>query len=46
MNAACTVQEVMGLSRALLLCGVSKKTWYYAASPKNVSLDPQVQEMV
>ena len=46
MNAARMVQEVMGLNRALLLCGVSKKAWYYTPSPRNVSPDPQVQEMI
>ena len=46
MNAARTVREAMGLNRALLLCGVSKKAWYYTPSPRNVSPDPQVQEMI
>ena len=46
MNAARMVQEVMGLNRALLLCGVSKKAWYYAPRPRNVSPDPEVQETV
>ena len=45
MNAARMVQEVMGLNRALL-CGVSKKAWYYAPRPRNVSPDPEVQETV
>ena len=46
MNAARMVQEVMGLNRALLLCGVSKKAWYHTPRPRNVSPDPQVQEMI
>ena len=36
----------MGLNRALLLCGVSKQAWYYTLRPRNMSLDPQVQEMI
>ena len=46
MNAVRMVHGAMGLNRALLLCGVSKKAWYYTPSPRNVSPDPQVQEMV
>ena len=46
MNAARTVREAMGLNRALLLCGVSKKAWHYTPRPRNVSPDPQVQEMI
>ena len=46
MNAARMVREVMGLSRAPLLCGVSKKAWYYTPRPRNVSPDPEVQETV
>lgn len=46
MNAARTVQEAIGLNRALLLCGVSKQAWYYTFRPRNMSLDPQVQEMI
>ena len=45
MNAACKVQEVMGFNRELLLCDVSKEAWHYTPSPRNVSPDPQVQEM-
>ena len=41
MNAARAVQEVMGLNRALLLCRVSKKEWYYTPGPRNVSPDPK-----
>ena len=46
MNAAHTVQEVMGPNRTLLLCGVSKKAWHYTPRPGNVSPDPQVRETV
>ena len=46
MNAARTVREAMGLNRALLFCGVSKQAWYYTPRPRNVSPDPQVQEMI
>ena len=46
MNAARMVRETTGLNRALLLCGVSKKAWYYTPRPRNVSPDPQVQETV
>ena len=42
MNAARTVREALELNRVLLLCGVSKKAWYYAPRPRNVSPDPQV----
>ena len=46
MNAVRVMQKVVGLNKALLLCGVSKKAWYYTPRPRNVSPDPQVQEMV
>ena len=46
MNAVRMVQGVMGLNRALLLCGVSKKAWYYAPRPRNVSPDHEAREMV
>ena len=46
MNAARMMQGMVSLNRALLLCGVSKKAWYYIPKPRNVSPDPQVQEMV
>ena len=36
----------MNLNKALRLCGVSKKAWYYIPTPRNVSPDPHVQEMV
>ena len=42
MNAIRVVREAMGLNRALLLCGVSRKAWYYAPRPRNVSPDPEV----
>ena len=36
----------MGLNRAFLLCGLSKKAWYYIPRPRKVSPDPVVQEVV
>ena len=36
MNAVRMVREVMGLNRELLLCGVSKKAWYYTGMSKFV----------
>ena len=38
--------NILASNRALLLCGVFKKAWYYAPKPRNVSPDPQVQETV
>ena len=46
MKVVRMMRETMSLNRALLLCGVSMKAWYYTAKPRNVSPDPQVQEMV
>ena len=46
MNAARMMQGAVGLNRALLLCGVSKKAWYYTPRPRNVSPDPEVRDMV
>ena len=46
MNAVRMVWKMTGLNRALLLCGASKKAWYYASRPRNVSPDPEVQETV
>lgn len=46
MNAVRMMNGVVGLNKTLLLCGVSKKAWYYTSRPRNVSPDPQVQEMI
>ena len=46
MNAVRAAQGTVGLNRALLLCGVSKRARYYAPRPRNVSPDPEVQEMI
>ena len=46
MNAVRMIQDVMSLNKALRLCEVSKKAWYYAPTPRIISPDPQVQEMV
>ena len=46
MNAVRSIQDVVGLNKALYLCGVSKKMWYYTPRPRDVSPDPLVQEMV
>lgn len=46
MKAVLMTRGTISLNKALLLCGVSKKAWYYDPRPRNVSPDPQVQEMV
>ena len=35
-----------GLNKTFRLCGMSKKAWYYTPQPRNVSPDPEVQDMV
>ena len=46
MNAVRMMFGVVGLNRALSLCGVSKKAWYYTPKPRVVTPDPEVLEMV
>ncbi len=46
MKAVRTMHGTVSLNKALLLCGVSKKAWYYTARLRDVSPDPHVQEMV
>ncbi len=46
MNAAAMMRDVIGLNRSLRLCGVSKKTWYYKPSPRDMHPDPEVLDMV
>ena len=44
MNAVHMIHDVVGLNRSLSLCGVSKTTWYYTPTPRNVSPDPEILE--
>ena len=46
MKAVRTIHGTMSLNKALLLCGVSKKAWYYTTRSRNVSPDPEVREMI
>ena len=46
MNAVRSIRDVVGLNKALQLCGVSKKVWYYTPRPRDISPDPLVQETV
>ncbi len=46
MKAVRTMHGTVSLNKALLLCGVSKKAWYYTTRSRNVSPDPEVQEMI
>lgn len=46
MNAVHMIHDVVGLNRSLSLCGVSKTTWYYTPTPRNVSPDPEILEVV
>ncbi len=46
MKAVRTMHGTVSLNKALLLCGVSEKAWYYTARSRNVSPDPEVQEMI
>ena len=46
MKAVRTMHGTVSLNKALLLCGVSKKAWYYTTRPRDVSPDPHVQEIV
>ena len=46
MNAVRVVREMVGLSRAPLLCGVSKRVMVLHPRPRNMSPDPEVQEMI
>ncbi len=46
MNAARIIHDVLDLNRSLALCGVSKTARYYAPTPRNVSSDPEVLEIV
>ena len=47
MNAVHVVREMVGLSRAPLLCGVSKRVMVlHPPRPRNMSPDPEVQEMI
>ena len=46
MNAARMMLGVVSLNKALSLCDVSKKAWYYTPKPRDVPPDPEVLEMV
>ena len=46
MNATRTMQSMVSLNRALLLCGISKKAWHYTPKPRNVSPGHRVRGMV
>ena len=42
MNAVRMMLRVVGLNKALSLCGVSKKAWYYTPKPRVVPPDPEM----
>ncbi len=46
MKAVRTMHGTVSLNKALLLCGVSKKAWYYTTRSRNVSPDSEVREMI
>ena len=46
MSAVRMIYDIVGLNRSLLLCGVSKKAWYYAPKKREILSDPAVQEAV
>ena len=46
MNAVKMMQGTVSLNKALLLCNVSKKAWYYTPKTRDIPPDPKVQEMV
>ena len=46
MNAVRMILGMMSLNKALSLCGVSKKAWYYTPKPRDIPPDPEVLEMV
>ena len=46
MSAVRMMCDVVGLNRSLLLCGVSKKMWYYTPKPRDIAPDPVVSDMV
>ena len=46
MSAVSLMQDIVGLNKSLLLCGVSKKAWYYTASPRDIPPDAQLQDAI
>ena len=46
MSAVSIMHDIIGLNKSLRLCGVSKKAWYYTASPRDIPPDPQVQDAI
>ena len=46
MNAVRMMLGTVSLNKALSLCGVSKKAWYYTPKPRDVPPDPEVLETV
>jgi len=46
MMAVKELSKTMSLNRSLSLVGVSKTMWYYSKSPRNISIDPTVTDVV
>ena len=46
MNTARMMLDVVSLNRAMQLCGISKKAWYYTPKPRNIPPNPEVRDAV